>query len=82
MRIDLHYFATMRTLAGVKQEQIELPLGTTVGHLKIHLANRYPEMADALGTCLVSVDRKIAQSEQVIQEGQEVAIFPPISGGR
>jgi molybdopterin synthase catalytic subunit len=81
MHIDIFYFATMRTLAGVKQEKINLPVGATVEQLKIHLANRNPEMAEALNTCLVSVDRKLALPEQVIVEGQEVAIFPPISGG-
>ena len=81
MHIDLFYFATMRDLAGVKQERIELPVGATVEHLKIHLAERHPTMVEALNTCLISVERKLAQPGQVIEENQEIAIFPPISGG-
>lgn len=81
MRIELYYFATIRDIAGVKHEQLDLPEASTVEELKIHIASRYPKMAEALNTCLVSVDRKIAQNDRVILEGEEVAIFPPISGG-
>lgn len=46
------------------------------------VAERFPQVAPALvDTVLVSINREYADDEQIIPEGAEVALFPPVSGG-
>jgi len=46
------------------------------------VADRFPQVVPALGgSVLVSVNREFAFDDQIIPEGAEVALFPPVSGG-
>ena len=55
----------------------------TVGRLREHLADRAPALADFLrgGTLLVAVNREYAAATTVLKDGDEVALFPPVTGG-
>lgn len=81
MNVRVLYFATLRSRAGVRQEEVSLPEGATVDELKRTLAGRHSELGPALGTALVSVNREYAMAEERLNEGDEVAVFPPVSGG-
>lgn len=81
MNVRVLYFATLRSRAGVRQEEISLPEGATVGELKRTLATRHSDLGPALGVALVSVNREYAMPEERLNEGDEVAVFPPVSGG-
>jgi molybdopterin synthase catalytic subunit len=82
MNVDVLYFATLRNLAGVKQESIELDEGATVADLKVALASRHAELEPAMNSAIVSVNREFAFPEEPVSEGDEIAVFPPVSGGR
>jgi molybdopterin synthase catalytic subunit len=82
MKVDVLYFATLRDLAGVKQESIALSEGATVADLKSALADRHAKLEPAMDSALVSVNREFAFPEEVVKEGDEIAVFPPVSGGR
>lgn len=81
MNVRVLYFATLRGRAGVRQEEVSLAEGATVGELKRTLARRHAELGPALGTALVSVNREYAMAEDRLSDGDEVAVFPPVSGG-
>ncbi len=82
MKINLLFFATLRTLTGLKSSELELPPESRVSDLKLMVAERFPQVAPALvDTVLVSINREYADDEQIIPEGAEVALFPPVSGG-
>jgi len=75
-------FATLRELAGAKKSiEIDLPEGATVGDLKEQVTRQYPELKASIQTVLVAVNREFAFDETILQEGVEVALFPPVSGG-
>ncbi|OGO16683.1 MAG: hypothetical protein A2Z14_01025 [Chloroflexi bacterium RBG_16_48_8] len=82
MKVRLLYFATFRDLAGVHEEGILLPEGTTIAELQAHLAKIHPSIERGLPTAVFTINREFAFSEDQIKEGDEIAIFPPISGGR
>jgi molybdopterin synthase catalytic subunit len=42
---------------------------------------KYPELASHRGTMLLAVNHDFAGSNRVLQEGDEVALLPPVSGG-
>lgn len=81
MQITVLYFATLRDLAGGRKETLTLASGLTVADLKATLGERHPGMAAALDSALVSINREFAFPDQELNEGDEVALFPPVSGG-
>ncbi len=81
MSIRVLFFATLRDRAGVRETALELPDGSTVAALKEQLAEAYPRIRESLPTTIVAVNREYAFDETRIEDGDEVALFPPVSGG-
>ncbi len=81
MLINVRLFATLRQLAGWAKQQIELPAGATVADALAELDRHYPHLTVGKRTIYVAVNQEYARPAQPLQEGDEVAIFPPVSGG-
>lgn len=81
MKIHVKYFATLRDRAGRRQEEVEVSEGATVADLKEMLGAREERMKEALQSCLVSINQEYAFDGDALGEGDEIAIFPPVSGG-
>ncbi len=81
MTLRILYFATMRDLAGVREETVSLPDGLRVKDLKSLLGEKHPELIKAFNSAIFAVNREFAFDDQALKEGDEVAIFPPVSGG-
>jgi molybdopterin synthase sulfur carrier subunit len=79
------YFAWLRAKTGVAEETITPPPGvTTVAALIDHLKARGGGFADALkdlSVVRVAVNQEFAELDQTIAFGDEVALFPPVTGG-
>ncbi len=80
-KVKVLFFATFRTRAGRSSLEIKLNNGATVGELKDLLIDQIPALEASLHHTLVSINREFAFDEEVIPEGAEVALFPPVSGG-
>src|SRR3972149_8207869 len=81
IHIEVLYFATLRSLTGIRQEALSGPAGAPVGALRRQLAQRDDRLGPALQTALFAVNREFAFPEELLREGDEVAVFPPVSGG-
>lgn len=81
MEITVLYFATLRDLAGSRREQLQLPDPATVADLKQALSQRGGRLSQALDSALFSINREFAFPEEQLSEGDEVGVFPPVSGG-
>ena len=81
MLIDILYFATLKDLIGHRKEELEVPDGSTIGDLKNKLGERGDRIALAVNVALFSINREFAFAEERLTEGDEVGIFPPVSGG-
>ena len=83
--MKLLYFAWLRTKIGVAQESVDLPPEvTTVGQLVAWLARRSPAYAEALAdpsVVRVAVNEEYAREDDSVSDGDEVALFPPVTGG-
>ena len=83
--IRLLYFASLRERLGVGAEHLELPAGVgDVQGLLDHLRARGGRWAEALAPerrLLVAVDHEMAAPGRAIRDGDEVGIFPPVTGG-
>jgi MoaE-MoaD fusion protein len=74
-------FANFRERVGEKQVQVSLPAGALVSDLRSKLVADYPVLDKLMDSALVAVNRQFAFDDEVLQDGAEVAIFPPVSGG-
>jgi molybdopterin synthase sulfur carrier subunit len=85
MSVRLLYFAALREQLGVSNEAIELPSGVaTVAALREHLMRRGEAWSTALATTKalrVAVNQDMAQPSTPVKAGDEVAFFPPVTGG-
>ena len=81
IELEIKLFATLRDHAGEDRLEIVLPDDATVDTLLMVTASLYPDLAPALPTSLVAVNKIYAGSETRLKSGDEVAIFPPVSGG-
>lgn len=82
MQVTVLYFATLRDRAGVRKETVDLPEPVRISQLKTQLVERHPKLSDPLGTVLVAVNKDFAVEDQTLSDGDEVALFPPVSGGQ
>jgi len=80
LRIHVKYFASFRDMTGRREETMEVPDGITAEGLREHVKGLYEKMADR-DQVLVAVNGVFAPLETVVVEGDEVAFFPPVSGG-
>lgn len=81
MQIQVLFFAHFRDRAGTSKVTLSLPEGTSVSTLKQTLAQQFPMIGTLLGNSVVSVNQEFAFDEEIIPDGAEVGIFPPVSGG-
>lgn len=82
MRITVLFFATLRDRVGARQ--LSLDLDNTVNdieRLRGHLRDRYPAAAENLSAALAAINEEFAFDHDRISDGDEVAFFPPVSGG-
>ena len=77
------YFAWLRERVGRAEETLALPTEiTTVAALREHLIARGPAYAAlAEPTVRVAINQAMAGPATAIGPGDEVAFFPPVTGG-
>lgn len=79
------YFAWLRTRVGRGEEEVSPPAGVdTVAKLLDWLAARSPGHAEALKArelVRVAVNQEFASPDAKVGPGDEVALFPPVTGG-
>ena len=83
--MKLLYFAWVRTRIGRAEEEIELPADVaTVGDLLGWLQGRGAGYAEALARpelVRVAVNQEFAARDAPVGSDDEVALFPPVTGG-
>lgn len=85
MKVKILYFASIRERLGKDAEEIDLPADiATVSGLRGHLRARGGAWAEALaeGRLLrMAVNQDMAQPTAALKTGDEIAFFPPVTGG-
>jgi len=82
--IQLRYFASLRETLGVGDEQLELPGEVNnVASLTRWLQSRGEPWNTALSDrrLHVAINQEIARPDVPVSDGDEVAWFPPVTGG-
>lgn len=81
MRISVNLFATLKDKAGTDCIEVEVPDNVSIKELIETIGRDYPELRENAGAALVAVNHEFAFPEDVLQASDEVALFPPVSGG-
>lgn len=78
------FFASLRESLGTSQDAVALPMPANVGALIDNLRLRGDAWAQELAEgkrWRVAVNQEMATPETALKAGDEVAIFPPVTGG-
>lgn len=85
MKVKVLFFAGLREQLGTSAEELELPGDvTTVAALRSHLLGRGERWKSALGESKLvrtAVNQDMVPATARIKAGDEVAFFPPVTGG-
>lgn len=83
--IAIHYFASIREALDCEHENIDLPGDVeTVEQLISHLVKKHGSpWSEVLGTnsLMIAVNHEMTDRNAVLGAGDEVAFFPPVTGG-
>jgi molybdopterin converting factor small subunit len=77
-------FAILREMIGKEQITLHLPKkdeGTTVADLRIRILELYPAISAQRIKMAIAVNAKMANEKSIINDFDEIALLPPISGG-
>lgn len=85
MKVKVLWFANLREQIGTHVEVIDLPdSASTVAGLRLHLMKRGAAWQNALSdmkVVRVAVNQDMAAAGAPLNHGDEVAFFPPVTGG-
>lgn len=81
MRVRLRFFASLREAARTSELHLDVPRGATAGDALRLLGEQYPALRDMPTGLLISVNLEYVGPDYRLNEGDEVALIPPVSGG-
>jgi molybdopterin converting factor subunit 1 len=81
VRLRVRYFASIREFTGIKEEQLEVPEGFTAEALKWRIQGLHAALKAQEDNILIAVNGSFVEPTRVLIQGDEVALFPPVSGG-
>ncbi|HEY3432466.1 MAG TPA: molybdopterin converting factor subunit 1 [Rhodocyclaceae bacterium] len=84
MSIRILYFAALREALGQSEESFDLPAeAISLGQLRQTLAARDGnwQTLNTMKNLKAAINQTMAGAEVLLQDGDEVAFFPPVTGG-
>jgi len=81
MKVRLRLFASVREIVGSGEVALEVPEGSTLADLVGQVGEQYPRLKGLAPSLLWAVNREYRTPDHRLQEGDEVGLIPPVSGG-
>lgn len=85
MKLELRFFASLRETLNVSQESVSIPESIlTIADLRSYLIKRGGAWAEVLASGKLircALNQQMVNDATPLQEGAEVAFFPPVTGG-
>jgi molybdopterin converting factor subunit 1 len=74
-------FAGVKDAVGTDRVDLALPEGASVAELRDRLKGRYSPAARHIDGSRWAVNQVFADDRDILNDGDEVAVIPPVSGG-
>ncbi|HEX6188295.1 MAG TPA: molybdenum cofactor biosynthesis protein MoaE [Pyrinomonadaceae bacterium] len=81
IKVRVLFFGAARDAVGQAQIEVELESPVSAGQARAKLLSDYPSLQRFGKSLLFAVNQQYAQSDREISAGDELAVFPPVSGG-
>jgi MoaE-MoaD fusion protein len=81
VRVRVHLFARYREATGKERVDLELPEGGTVETAWSAVVDRHPQLAQYRPYTLFAVGHDYVEPDHHLKPGDELSLFPPVSGG-
>ena len=81
LAVNVLFFARHREQMGMAACLLPIQQNCTLAQLKQSLIQHYPQFASLSQPLMAAVNQDFARDDQLIQHGDEVAFFPPVTGG-
>lgn len=80
MKLNVLAFGIAKDIFGASAVEVEMADAATVANLKATLEAQYPRLKQ-LTSFMIAVNNEYAETDSILQQRDEVAIIPPVSGG-
>ena len=81
VRVRVRLFAIQREIAGAREVRLDLPAGETIEDAWAALVGLHPRLAPGRPSVRFALNTEYADADAVLDDGDELAIIPPVSGG-
>jgi molybdopterin converting factor subunit 1 len=81
MQVQVLYLGMLREITGREREVVQVDDATSLADLYSELQRRFPNLLDFRGAIALAVNYEYASGAVVLQDKDEVALIPPVSGG-
>ena len=75
------FFGMLRDLVGRSEDELQLAPGASVGSVFAHYAASFPRLRELERSILLARNQRFAAASEAVEEGDEIALLPPVSGG-
>jgi molybdopterin converting factor subunit 1 len=81
--IIVKYFASLKNIAGKEEDRFDLANGSTLNELCQAISKTNPQLGKMVHEkkVMISVNLDVVSLDHVLNDGDEVALLPPFSGG-
>jgi len=81
IKVRVLFFGAARDAVGQEQIEVELESPINADGARARLLSEYPSLQRFGNSLLFALNQQYAQNDREIREGDELAVFPPVSGG-
>jgi MoaD family protein len=81
MKARVHFYAQLRDLAGVPEQDVDLPEGSTVRDLLDQIYVQWPLLRAHDKSILIGAGMEFIDRNYKLKSGEEISIMPPVQGG-
>src|SRR3981081_2596645 len=82
MRVHVLFFGVLKDIVGKASDTLDLTDDASVGDVLMHYETQIPRLRESLPSMALAVNQEYASAETKLKANDEVAMLPPVSGGK